>query len=130
MFLCVCARVSVRVCLHIYIYIYIYILTETPIHIFIYFRLHQETKHLSKTYASLESNQKAYYRPVNFDVTQPEMNFDFSTLNTQEKNQSGRFNVSEGQNAPRFDQCTCATLPARACNSDERETIYNSIKST
>jgi len=94
----------------------------------IFCRMRQETKHLTRTYATLESNQKTYYGPVTFDPTHPEMNVDFSTMTTIEKNQAACFDTSRERSASNIDQCTCATLPTRSCQ--ERQSIYNSINST
>ena len=90
----------------------------------LFFRMRQETKHLTKTYSTMDRNSQTYYRPVNFDPNNPGMTLD-------PMDQAGTINKDGIWDKPRDhvtsypEQCTCGTLPG-----EERQSIYNSIKST
>jgi hypothetical protein len=89
--------------------------------------MRQETKYISKSYATLDGQSQTYYRAVNYDPATPGMTFDQGTMI---KNPQESWDAPRNQKTSYPDQCTCATLPARANNGDERQSIYNSIKST
>ena len=91
--------------------------------------MRQETKHLTRTYATLDGNSQAYYRPVTYDPNNPGMTFDPSIQGTIVKNQTGSWDMSRDHVPSHHEQCACATLPVRSNNGEERQSIYNSINS-
>ena len=91
----------------------------------IVFRMRQETKHLVKTYTSIENDPTAYYKAINSYPA----NLDPSGGNIMKKNQTGGLDMTHDCQASYPDQCTCATLPTRYPSGD-RQSIYNYIQST
>ena len=85
--------------------------------------MRQQTKHMTKTYASIGRDGLTGYGPINFDSSIP------GTLN---KHPMELWDASRDQTMAYPDQCTCTTLPINAGpqQADERQSIYNSIKST
>ena len=112
-------KLNAHVCnVKLFIFLYLYVF---------FFRIRQETKHLNRTYSTMEKDPLAYYRPVTIHQ---------STVNGTDWNNTLPPDLRQ-QITSYPDQCTCATLQMRAgedgnhINGDitERQDIYNSIKS-
>ena len=74
----------------------------------LFFRMRQETKHLTKTYSTMDRNSQTYYRPVNFDPQ-----------NQGTIMKDGSWDMSRDHVISYPEQCTCATLQAHPTHGEE-----------
>ena len=83
--------------------------------------MRQETKHLMKTYATIEGNVQVSYGPVDLSIR------DQAAV---DKSMVGTWDCSRDPMMSYPEECTCASLPSQAGSKSERQSLYSSIKSS